>query len=144
MDDTAEAAGLSFVSTVKVYFRLSRQISRKKNSNRHCRKMDDLNAGNQSTPSTRTGEEYNVENADYISEMLVSDILTSSIGKQSLKLLYNYLRKNYEWIFQKLNVSDVELSDFKLLPGQNINEEEDNLLNLMFHIGHQPFDQVEY
>ncbi len=104
--------------------------------------MDDLHAGNHSTPSTRTGEEYNVENADYISEMLVSDILTSSIGKQSLKLLYNYLRKNSEWLFQKLNVSDIELSEFKLLPGQNITEDEDNLLNLMFHIGHQPFDQV--
>lgn len=104
--------------------------------------MDDVHGGNQSTPSTRSGEEYNVENADYISEMLVSDILTSSIGKQSLKLLYNYLRKNSEWLFQKLNVSDIELSEFKLLPGQNITEEEDSLLNLMFHIGHQPFDQV--
>ncbi|KAJ6641087.1 hypothetical protein Bhyg_06022 [Pseudolycoriella hygida] len=121
LDDVAEGAGLSFVSTVK---------------------MDDLHGGHQSTPSTRSGEEYNVENADYISEMLVSDILTSSIGKQSLKLLYNYLRKNSEWLFQKLNVSDIELSEFKLLPGQNITEEEDNLLNLMFHIGHQPFDQL--
>lgn len=104
--------------------------------------MDDLQTGNHSTPSTRTGEEYNVENADYISEMLVSDILTSSIGKQSLKLLYNYLRKNSEWVLQKLHASDVELSEYKMLPGQNINDEESNLLNLMFHIGHQPFDQV--
>lgn len=35
---------------------------------------------------TRTEEEYNVESAEYISEMLVSDVLTTSVGKQSMKV----------------------------------------------------------
>lgn len=39
-------------------------------------------------------------------------------------------------------MSDVELSEFKSLPGQNIKEEKCGLLELMFHIGQQPFDQV--
>ena len=47
--------------------------------------MDDIQLG-RASPSTRTAEEYDVENADYISEMLVSDILTSLVGKQSMKV----------------------------------------------------------
>lgn len=38
------------------------------------------------SPSTRTAEEYDVENAEYISEMLCSDVLTSSVGKKCLKV----------------------------------------------------------
>lgn len=56
--------------------------------------------------------------------------------------MYAYLRNNAEWLLQQLNVSDIELSEFKSLPGQNINEEKVGLLKLMFHIGHQSFDQV--
>lgn len=56
--------------------------------------------------------------------------------------MYTYLRNNAEWLLQQLNVSDIELSEFKSLPGQSIEEEKLGLLKLMFHIGHQPFDQV--
>lgn len=51
--------------------------------------MDDLDSALplNPSPSTRTAEEYDVENADYISEMLVSDVLTSSVGKQSMKVM---------------------------------------------------------
>lgn len=122
--------------------------------------MDDVNA---SSSSTRTAEEYDVENADYIAELLCSDVLTSSVGKKCLKvsssimffyenvliincfeLLYTYLQNNAEWLLQQLNVSDIELSAFKSLPGQNIKEDKLTLLKLMFHIGHQPFDQVPF
>lgn len=36
----------------------------------------------------------------------------------------------------------MEWSEFKSLPGQNIKEEKSSLLQSMFHIGQQPFDQV--
>lgn len=67
--DNEEAAGLSFVSTVK----LDDEV------------IDNNVMGNPS-PSTRTAEEYDVENADYIAELLVSDVLTSSVGKQCMKV----------------------------------------------------------
>lgn len=34
------------------------------------------------------------------------------------------------------------MSEFRALPGQNIKEEKSGLLQSMFHIGQQPFDQV--
>lgn len=98
--------------------------------------------GIQSSPSTRTEEEYDVENAEYISEMLVSDILTTSVGKQCMKLLYNYLRNNAEWLLQQLGVSDIPKTEFNSQYGQNIKEEQETLLQIMFHIGYHPFDQV--
>lgn len=109
--------------------------------------MEDLELGAaggglQSSPSTRTEEEYDVENAEYISEMLVSDILTTSVGKQCMKLLYNYLRNNAEWLLQQLDVSDVPTTEFTSHGGQNIREQHESLLQTMFHIGHQTFDQV--
>lgn len=58
--------------------------------------------------------------------------------------MYNYLKFNGEWLLQRLHVSSVELSEFKSLPGQNIKEEKIGLLHSMFHIGHQPFDQVDF
>lgn len=50
--------------------------------------MEDMDSAPQinQSPSTRTAEEYDVENAEYISEMLVSDVLITSIGKQSMKV----------------------------------------------------------
>lgn len=41
-----------------------------------------------------------------------------------------------------MHVSDVELSEFKSLPGQSIREEKDSLLRIMFYIGHRQFDQL--
>lgn len=59
-----------------------------------------------------------------------------------LQLLYNYLKFNGDWLLHKLKVVPVEMSEFKSLPGQNIKEEKPSLLQSMFHIGQQPFDQV--
>lgn len=67
--DDEEAAGLSFVSTVK---------------------LDDETVDNamaNPSPSTRTAEEYDVENAEYIAELLVSDVLNTSVGKQCMKVI---------------------------------------------------------
>lgn len=60
----------------------------------------------------------------------------------NFKLLYYYLKFNGEWLLQQLKVSSIELSEFQSLPGQNIKEEKIGLLQSMFHIGQQPFDQV--
>lgn len=124
-----DEAGLSFVSTVRV---------------------DDIgdNAGGAAagaaawSPSTRTAEEYDVDNAEYIAELLASDVLATFIGKQCLKILYAYLRCNAEWLLQQLGVSDVPLSPLQPLPGQSMRERPIDLLTQMFHIGHRPFDQL--
>lgn len=87
-------------------------------------------------------EEYDVENADYISEVLASDVLTTSVGKQSVKMMYKYIKHNVEFLLQQLNVSDVEPDINEKYPGQRIVEEPSSLLNTMFYIGHQPFDQL--
>lgn len=57
-------------------------------------------------------------------------------------MMYTYLRNNAEWLLQQLGVSDIEPSEFQQLPGQKVTEEKPNLLTMMFHIGHQPFDMV--
>lgn len=86
--------------------------------------------------------EYDVDSADFVADVILSDVLTTAVGKQSLKLLYNYLKYNGEWLLHQMNVSDIEISEFKSFPGQNIKEEKSHLLQSMFHIGHRPFDQV--
>lgn len=121
-----EAGGLSFVSTVKV---------------------DDVGNGAAAaavawTPSTRTAEEYDVDNAEYIAELLASDVLATFIGKQCLKILYAYLRCNAEWLLQQLGVSDVPHSRLQPLAGQSMREQPIDLLTQMFHIGRRPFDQL--
>lgn len=90
----------------------------------------------------RSDEEYDVENADYISEVLASDVLTTSVGKQSVKMMYKYIKYNVEFLLQQLNVSDVEPDPTDVYPGQRIGESKPKMLNLMFHIGIQPFDQL--
>jgi protein KIAA0825 len=69
---------------------------------------DDLEAQSTHTHEARSDEEYDVENADYISEVLASDVLTTSVGKQSVKMMYKYIKYNVEFLLQQLNVSDVE------------------------------------
>lgn len=119
--DVEDVIGLSFVSTVKI---------------------DDIDGNIQNSPSTRSAEEYDVETAEYIAEVLASDILTTQVGKQCVKIMYKYLRSNEEWILQQLNVSEVERNEFETLPGQKNYEENSTLLKIMFHIGHQTFDQL--
>jgi protein KIAA0825 len=103
---------------------------------------DDLDPPGSHAHEARSDEEYDVENADYISEVLASDVLTTSVGKQSVKMMYKYIKYNVEFLLQQLNVSDVEPDANDEFPGQRIFEEKPELLNLMFHIGHQPFDQL--
>lgn len=60
-----EAVGLSFASTSKI---------------------DELDAFVHHTPSVRSEEEFDVENAEYIAELLVSDVVVSAVGKLSMKV----------------------------------------------------------
>lgn len=41
------------------------------------------------SPSVRSDEEFDVENAEYVSEVLVSDVLTTQVGKQSMRVNFN-------------------------------------------------------
>lgn len=81
-------------------------------SQKRLRNLEDLetelNAANTAHEAHRADEEYDVENADYISEVLASDVLTTSVGKQSVKMMYKYIKYNVEFLLQQLNVSDVE------------------------------------
>jgi hypothetical protein len=104
-------------------------------------KVEELEPG-KSPSLTRVDEEYDVENADYISEVLASDVLTTSVGKQSVKMMYKYIKHNIEFLLQQLNVSDVEPDPNDKYPGQKIEVPESKLLEVMFHIGHQSFDQL--
>jgi protein KIAA0825 len=49
-------------------------------------KADDLENRMHASPSTREGEEFDVENAEYMAEVLISEVLTSPVGKQSMKV----------------------------------------------------------
>ncbi|XP_053688770.1 uncharacterized protein LOC128737999 [Sabethes cyaneus] len=120
-NEMEEAVGLSFASTSKI---------------------EELDAYVHNTPSVRSEEEFDVENAEYIAEMLVSDILVTGVGKLSMKMIYQYIRKNFEWILQQLGVSDVETNPLQRSPGQSIKEEQQTLIDVMFHIGNQSFDQL--
>lgn len=81
---------------------------------------------------------FNVERIDQETEILVSDILMTSHGKKSLKILHHFIKNNYEWFFQKLGVS--EITDVAV---PNIVQNLPNsLLHTMFHIGYRSFDQV--
>ncbi|KAF5287146.1 hypothetical protein FQR65_LT12332 [Abscondita terminalis] len=79
-----------------------------------------------------------VEESVQMSEILVSDLLMSPEGKKSLKILYHFIRCNYEWLLQILSVSE-ETIPFEPNKAVIIN---DKLLHTMFHVGYRPFDQV--
>lgn len=105
-------------------------------------KADEFEAMPRPAPSSRAEEEFDVEIADYISEILVSDILTQDIGKQSVKILYIYIRNNVDWIYQQLGIADPESSALGAESGQNLHWVKPKLLHIMFHIGQEPFDQM--
>lgn len=50
--------------------------------------------------------------------------------------------RNIEWIYQKLDVTDLPINKYQCFPGQDMKENTQSLLSLMFHIGHQTFDQL--
>lgn len=95
------------------------------------------------TGQSNNSAEYNIDANACMSQLICGDLLATSVGKQSAKLLYSYLKLNGEWLLQQLKISTIELSEYKLMPGQNINENKLALLESMFHIGQQPFDQVK-
>ncbi|KXJ77581.1 hypothetical protein RP20_CCG007130 [Aedes albopictus] len=66
----------------------------------------------------------------------------TGVGKLSMKMIYQYIRKNFEWILQQLGVSDVLVNPLQPSPGQNIKEHQQSLIDIMFHIGNQSFDQL--
>ncbi|EDW76750.1 uncharacterized protein Dwil_GK20182 [Drosophila willistoni] len=109
-------------------------------------KMDDLVAIDSDrlshSPPNNYAMELDVGVADYISKVLVSDILTTNIGKQVLKVVYNYLKFNKDWLLEQLGIAD-EPSPFQGVQGQKINEAKTSVLKSMFFIGNNtPFDQL--
>lgn len=81
---------------------------------------------------------FKVESIDQVTEVLVSDILMTSHGKKSLKILHHFIKNNCEWFFQKLGVS--EARDV-VIPNTVLSQSKP-LLHTMFHIGYHSFDQV--
>ncbi|KAH1027558.1 hypothetical protein HUJ05_001042, partial [Dendroctonus ponderosae] len=70
-------------------------------------------------------------------EIIVSDLLMTVQGKQSLKTLYHFVKHNSEWVFWKLGISEKT----ELTPGNKVLNPPDPLVHKMFHIGYRPFDQ---
>lgn len=130
-------------------------------------KIDDLNNTNTErltqSPPINYASELDVGIADYIADILVSDVLTSNIGRQALKVIlnlmrdllsayttfnfhgfapktsYRYLKNNADWLEEQLG-SGVPVSGPN--PGQRINEQKDSILSTMFFVGSHTFDQV--
>lgn len=102
--------------------------------------IDDLGAAGSGTPDI--DEELDVENADYIAEILTSDILATNVGKQAMKIIYNYFKNNSDWILWKLQFYETLHKECSQLPGQSLEERSITLLHQMFHIGNQPFDAL--
>ncbi|KAK9871526.1 hypothetical protein WA026_012898 [Henosepilachna vigintioctopunctata] len=71
-------------------------------------------------------------------ENIVSDLLITERGKQNMKILFHFVKNNYDWIFQQLGIGS-ESAEFT--PNKVIRNSE-TLLFTMFHIGARPFDQV--
>ncbi|XP_037950079.1 uncharacterized protein LOC119681077 [Teleopsis dalmanni] len=119
------AGGLSAVSTIKI---------------------DDLGTADSDrlshSPPANYAMELDVGTADYIAELLASDVLTTDIGKQALKVCYNYLKNNKEWLMEQLGTSENDPSPFQGIQGQNIKETKQSVLKTMFFIGNTPFDQL--
>ncbi|XP_055846207.1 uncharacterized protein LOC129912111 [Episyrphus balteatus] len=105
-------------------------------------KADDANERSAYSPPVNYPLELDVGAAHCIAEVLASDILTCNIGKQSLKVVYNYIKNNKDWLFQQLNITDTEPNDFQAIQGQNIKEIRPSILKSMFYIGNTPFDQL--
>ena len=72
--------------------RIETEIDETGISNASTSKLDEIDAGPKAIAMACTDEEYDVENADYISEVLASDVLTTSVGKQSVKMMYKYIK----------------------------------------------------
>ncbi|XP_036336658.1 uncharacterized protein LOC118746827 [Rhagoletis pomonella] len=106
-------------------------------------KIDDLNTTHTErltqSPPINYATELDVGIADYIADILVSDVLTTNIGKQALKTSYRYLKNNADWLMEQLG-SGVPVGGPNL--GQSINEPKDSILSTMFFVGNHTFDQL--
>ncbi|XP_067647757.1 uncharacterized protein [Eurosta solidaginis] len=106
-------------------------------------KIDDLNTAHSErliqSPPTNYASELDVGIADYIADILVSDVLSSNIGKQALKTSYRYLKNNADWLMEKLGTG-VTVSGPNM--GQNIYEPNNSILSTMFLVGSHTFDQL--
>ncbi|XP_037905306.1 uncharacterized protein LOC119647992 isoform X2 [Hermetia illucens] len=104
-------------------------------------KIDDLEDGLQETSVFHLADDFDVESAEHIPQLLASDVLISNVGKQCLKILYTYLKKNQNWLLHQLGTTS-EFHEVEFLPGQNIPNNDGSLLRTMFYIGHNSFDQL--
>ncbi|KAM7356914.1 uncharacterized protein ACRADG_002479 isoform 2-T2 [Cochliomyia hominivorax] len=122
---SGRAGGMSAVSTVKI---------------------DDIGTADSDrmshSPPANYAMELEVGITDFIAEVLTSDVLTTDIGKQALKVCYNYLKNNKDWLMEQLGTSQNEPSPFQGVQGQNIKETKPSLLKTMFFIENAPFDQL--
>uniref|UniRef100_A0A1A9WGB6 Uncharacterized protein n=1 Tax=Glossina brevipalpis TaxID=37001 RepID=A0A1A9WGB6_9MUSC len=94
------------------------------------------------SPPANYAMELDVSIAEYIAEVLSSDILTTDIGRQALKVCYTYLKNNKDWLLQQLNGSERSNKAFQSVQGQNTSETKTSLLQNMFYIDDAPFDQL--
>lgn len=94
------------------------------------------------SPSMECSSDLDVENADYMAKIVCSDIVSTKIGKQALKVIYGYVKNNRDWVLVNLGQLEVVDKDSRQHMGQNIEEPSPNLLHQMFHIGVQPFDAL--
>uniref|UniRef100_A0A1A9ZA38 Uncharacterized protein n=1 Tax=Glossina pallidipes TaxID=7398 RepID=A0A1A9ZA38_GLOPL len=120
-----DGGGLSAVSTVKI---------------------DDIGTADSDrlshSPPANYAMELDVSITEYIAEVLSSDILTTDIGRQALKVCYTYLKKNKDWLLQLLKGSERSKDPFQGVQGQNIIETKTSLLKNMFYVDDAPFDQL--
>ncbi|KAK6617259.1 hypothetical protein RUM44_005590 [Polyplax serrata] len=65
-----------------------------------------------------------------VSDITVSRILFTRLGRGAMKTLYYYIYENQEWLISAL------------IPGIQVNKAPNKLLYIMFHIGIRPFDQI--
>lgn len=131
--------------------------------NKHTEEIDDLlEQAKQSLEINNIQSEgcKRVEQSLQMSEVLVSDLLMTSEGKRSLKVIilnpslksilckfsfalqtvYHFIRCNYEWLLQSLGVSE----ESKPFEPNRAMPASDQLLHMMFHVGYRPFDQVKH
>ncbi|XP_044763067.1 uncharacterized protein LOC123320001 [Coccinella septempunctata] len=69
---------------------------------------------------------------------LVGNMLTNQHGKKNLKVLYDFIRSNSDWVYQQLSTGGQKSG----LKPDKVSPPAESLLFTMFHIGAKPFDEV--
>ncbi|XP_054259529.1 uncharacterized protein LOC128984248 [Macrosteles quadrilineatus] len=73
--------------------------------------------------------EFDLEASSHICEVQVSELLLTASGRRSLKVLYEYLKTESDWLIVTLGQTPLPVYS-------------NTLLYTMFHVGGRPFDQV--